>query len=75
MPTLFGTAGAETDKAIHFNVRQLQTRPGASPYDVSCCSWFPLSQVSKVSRNATGDDWIEVTEWICEKKGLYNELD
>jgi hypothetical protein len=77
MPTIFGIIQAESDKAILFKYSSLLTAPGMKPYDISGQSWFPLSQVTSICRSANADeeDNLVISEWIAEKKGLYDELD
>lgn len=74
MPTLRGTAGNETDKAVMFRWTSL-VYPNGNEEQCSGQGWFPLSQVTSISRNASKDDEIVISEWIAEKKGLYDELD
>lgn len=77
MPILYGTAGNETDKAILFTCQEIKANETAIPYEspIKQPSWYPLSQVTKISRNAIGMDELHVSEWIATKKGLYEELD
>lgn len=79
MPILLGTLGKETPNAILFHIKTIKATEHAVPYEspIKQPTWFPLSQVTKmVSRgNLTDDDELHVSEWIAEKKGLYEELD
>lgn len=75
MPILRGTAGSETDKAIHFKCIELQF-PSGDKQELEFTGWFPLSQVTKITRSPhSNEDEIHISEWIAEKKGLYLELD
>lgn len=78
MPILKGKAGNETDKAILFSVMSIIYPNGnEQPLDRPLQGWYPLSHVTKITRNPNLDalDEIHVSEWIAEKKGLYYELD
>jgi hypothetical protein len=78
MPTIYGIIETQTDKAILFRYNSLLTAPGMKPYAVSGFSWFPLSQVTSIYLSATltdEEDNLVISEWIAEKKGLYDELD
>lgn len=59
----------DTDKAIHFEVVEID----GMPVEEVKKEWFPLSQVSKITRQAKGSqemDKIEVSAWILGAKGL-----
>jgi len=50
---------AETDAAIRIALEDGE------------CIWLPLSQVEAIHRTKVqGEDWLTVTRWIAEKKGL-----
>lgn len=76
MPILHGKAGNKTDKAVMFTAHTLEY-PNGNKEECKYKGWFPLSQVSNISRNPNlnEDDSIVVSDWIVEKKGLYFELD
>lgn len=53
------TVLAETDAAV-----KIATSDGET-------MWLPLSQVEAIHRtHQQGEDWVTVTRWIAEKKGL-----
>jgi len=81
MPILIGDLGRETDKAVLFTAVKVKTKPDAIAYEspMRGATWYPLSQVTKIVRNPnlgpTEYSELHVSEWIAEKKGLYDELD
>lgn len=79
MPILLGTIGGETDKAVLFVCRSVKTNETAIPYasPMHGQSWWPLSQITRMVRKSAinSEDELHVSEWIAEKKGLYEELD
>lgn len=79
MPILLGTIGGETEKAILFVCRSVKATEQALPYasPLKGQSWWPLSQVTRMVRKSAinSEDELHVSEWIAEKKGLYEELD
>lgn len=68
--TLAGSIVAETPKAILFKVKEISNSLLVAPAQ----EWFPISQISKISRAAPsaveGEDMIIVSEWIYLAKGL-----
>lgn len=67
--SLSGYIKRDTDKAIHFEVVEID----GVPVEESQKEWFPLSQVDKIIRQAKGShemDKIEVSAWILGAKGL-----
>jgi hypothetical protein len=65
---LSGYIHRDTDKAIHFEVIEID----GVPVEESKKEWFPLSQCSKITRQAKGSqemDKIEVSAWILSTKG------
>lgn len=81
MPILLGDIGKETDKAILFIAAKVKVNATAVPYasPMRGATWYPLSQVTRIVRNPNlgTEEYSElhVSEWIAEKKGLYDELD
>lgn len=75
MPILLGTAGKETDKAILFSAHSVKPNINMPAFEWKSSGWWPLSHVTKIVRNEKGDDELYVSEWIAEKKGVYEELD
>lgn len=75
MPILRGTITRESDKAVLFEYVELEFPNGAkSPIEGK--SWFPHSQITRTERGVSLEtDRIWISEWIAEKKGLYDEID
>lgn len=79
MPTLKGTVVRETDKALLFNIQEIKYTPSG---EFSACShkynsWIPFSQITHTIRDPknVNCDELEISEWIAEKLGVYDELD
>jgi hypothetical protein len=77
MPILLGTIGREIEKAVLFNCKAVKASDNALPYEWNSQSWWPLSQITRIVKKSAinSEDELHVSEWIAEKKGLYEELD
>lgn len=81
MPILVGDILKETNKAILFTSVQVKVNETAVPYasPMKGATWYPFSQITRIVRNPNlgPQEYSElhVSEWIAEKKGLYEELD
>lgn len=63
---LRGTKLAESGKAIKFCVEEV----AGEEIDPKT-EWFPFSQVDKIVDSKTeGTDFLHVSQWICQQKGL-----
>ena len=58
----------ETGKAARFKV----VRIGTEDLEEPIITWFPFSQVSKITKTGLNDelDTLEVTTWILNAKGI-----
>ena len=73
--TIHGYIQRETDRAILIEVMQVNTTAlaDAEVPNGNRNMWFPLSQVSTISRASGPDggyDYIRAKEWICKQKEL-----
>lgn len=77
MPLLKGTIIRESTKAICFNIKKVKPPAGDwYPFNTKANKWVPLSQVTSITRSTNlCEDELNVTEWIAEKIGVYDELD
>jgi hypothetical protein len=66
--TVRGTKLRETEKAIHFDI----TEVAGEAFDCPVTHWFPISQLKStfIDPKSTGNDTLEVADWILESKGL-----
>lgn len=75
MPILRGTITRESDKAVLINYVEMEYSNG-SKSEIKGQSWFPHSQITRTERGVSLEtDRIWISEWIAEKKGLYDEID
>jgi len=75
MPILHGTIVRESDKAILFEYTILEY-PNGNKEKCEGKEWFPDSQITKIERHTNiGEDKIWISEWIAERKGLYDSID
>lgn len=74
--TLQGYIHRETEKAILFEIIQLNGSPLGAPGTEGKKEWFPLSQTKSITRPAPSEtshgeyDNITITHWIAKQKGL-----
>jgi hypothetical protein len=73
--TIEGTRLRETDKAVQFRIDSIRQEP----IDPPKTEWFPFSQVRRSMTDkhtgedtdrVSGVDYLVVTEWILQQKGL-----
>lgn len=69
--TLHGYIHRQTEKAILFEIIQVNDTPFVPPGTEGKKEWFPLSQTSTVSdRNGDEYDYIVVSDWIARVKNI-----
>lgn len=70
--TLHGYIHRQTEKAILFEIIQVNDTPFVPPGTEGKKEWFPLSQTSTVSQGAepADYDYIVVSDWIARTKGI-----
>lgn len=69
--TLHGYIHRLTEKAILFEIIQVNDTPFVPAGTEGKKEWFPLSQTSTVSdRNGDEYDYIVVSDWIARTKGI-----
>ena len=63
-----GTHLGESAKAVKFQINDIS----GEPVDPPQTTWFPFSQVQRITMSATevGKDCLVVSEWILKEKGL-----
>lgn len=65
--TLHGSVLAETGKAMKFEIEKIND----DTLDEPQIEWFPFSQIKTIMKSHDQElDYITVTDWIMDAKGL-----